>query len=457
VTRKYLLSLNHFYTSNQRLLFIILLAVIIRLALYIFVAPWNNHVLETKILVLDAGGYHDLALKLLNSKSFENFGTFRTPGYPLFLAIIYFIFGIKPWIVLLLQIIANVLSLILVFRLGLLIFNQKIALLIAFFFAIEPHQVFYSLTLLSDTLFVTFFLLSSIYLVSGISKTRIQNFLFSGFFLGISTLIKPISVLFPAMIILYFLVKWPFKKHIKYLLIYIVAFIITLSPWLIRNYANYGYLQLSSITGTNLLFYNVAATEAEKTGLPLDSIQEKFIDIAEKKGAFPENNPFVNSNIYSDIAYDYILSNWADFSIRHLKGIVNMFIGLSSQNIAQFLDIKSNKLNIEQFSAPSLLDRFIDFFKTKSLGEIVLGLTIAVFLLLCYTFFIAGSFNLIIMKDIFFLIFILLIICYFSVITGVVGMSRYKLPITPFYLIICAKGFFDVLPKISGFFVKFVN
>jgi hypothetical protein len=59
------------------------------MAFFISLPPWDKDVLNNSIMVLaDASEYNHLALSVLDNKSFENFGTLRTPGYPVFIVLI---------------------------------------------------------------------------------------------------------------------------------------------------------------------------------------------------------------------------------------------------------------------------------------------------------------------------------------------------------------------------------
>ncbi len=77
-----------------------LLALALRVALFLLARPWDDEVLRNTILVTDAGGYHTLALGILQSGSFATFGAFRTPVYLAFVSAVYSVVGIKPWDVL---------------------------------------------------------------------------------------------------------------------------------------------------------------------------------------------------------------------------------------------------------------------------------------------------------------------------------------------------------------------
>ena len=195
-----------------------------------------------------------------------------------------------------------------------------------------------------------------------------------------------ITIFFPIVMILILSIQYEKKLYpkVRTIVIYLLLFGFTISPWLVRNYTHYGYAQLSSITGTNLLFYNVAATEAEKTGIPRDQIAQNLKLLAEQKGASSQNNPYENSAIYTEIAVDYIKANLYPFALRNVKGIINMYLGISSKNIVTLLGYEGKQLKTDQYSASNPIDLIIEFFRTKSIAEIVIASFIAIYLILCY-------------------------------------------------------------------------
>ena len=125
------------FFNTKGFLLIIILALVIRMTFFVSLKPWSNEVVDSTVLVLDARGYHQLALDLLSNKSFKDFDDFRTPGYPVFVALIYGISSFGVWFVLLIQILLNLISVLLVYKTASMIFSRKIALISAFLFSIS--------------------------------------------------------------------------------------------------------------------------------------------------------------------------------------------------------------------------------------------------------------------------------------------------------------------------------
>ncbi|PQP35626.1 hypothetical protein C6A37_01635 [Desulfobacteraceae bacterium SEEP-SAG9] len=435
---------SDFYHNNKSLKIIICFAILLRLIFFLTVNPWNDHILKDKIIVNDALQYHNLALEILEDLSFSS--TIRTPGYPSFIAMIYLIFGVRPWVVLFIQLLLNIFSLIMVYLLSKMFFNNKISIIATFLYAIDPHVIFYSTTLLTDTLFVFLFLSSILSLIQGLSNQKALFLFLTGFFLGLATLVRPISQYFIFIVLLIVLfypdIKWSFR--LKAIPCFLFIFILTISPWMFRNYSQYGRLSLTSMQGSTLLFWYATYVEVSKTSKTKEQVRTEFKNIAEEKGINNIDNQFAKSDIYNKIAIDYLSENINTYVIYHIKGNLKMFANLNTKNICDFLRLKNTKLDYE-YSATSFSNLIANFLKVKTMHEIAVGILIIFFLLITYSSFIIGAISMISKKESLFLFLTLLIIFYFLSLTGIMGDARYKLPIEPFILIISANGISNIL------------
>jgi 4-amino-4-deoxy-L-arabinose transferase-like glycosyltransferase len=450
-------SIYQFFNSKG-LLLIILIAFVIRMGFFVSLQPWNKEVVDKTIITSnasDASGYHKLALSLMSKKSFEDFDAFRTPGYPVFVALIYSISSGSVCFVLFMQILLSLICVVLVYNIAATIFHRKIALISAFLFAIDMHQAYWAVTLYTDTLFVFLFLVSVYCLCKSIKENNFSTFCLSALFLGIATLVRPISFLFPFVAVIFILVFCNLKLKMKlvYSLLFSIIYITTISPWLLHNYLKYREVKLSSISGYNLLFYNAAYTEVHRTGKTIEQVWQDFNDLAIKQGIDTANiNSFKNSQIYSNIAKQYIKNNFILYCKMHFRGIVNMYANLETHHLASIFHLKS-KPTVDLYGGPGIFTQIIDFFQSKSKAEILIAFGVVFYLLINYLFSLYGIIILIGEKEKFVFLFILIIL-YFSVITGVVGLARYKIPFMPFINILCAVGLFHFYVKIVDKLVK---
>jgi 4-amino-4-deoxy-L-arabinose transferase-like glycosyltransferase len=438
------------YLKFHGLYFIILLALIVKLVYFISLQPWRENVVASTVLVKDAVGYHQLALSVGKNKSFENFGAFRTPGYPVFLALCYWLFSGKIWLVLLVQVCISVCSVLLVYRIAVLVFSRRIGLLSAFLCAVDQGHALYAVSLLTETIYVFFILVSVYFLCRHTIKNSTWTIGCSALFLGIATLIRPISVVLPVVVIIYILVTgWQrIKITLAYALVFGVVFICSISPWLLHNYSVYGAAQLSSISGSNLLFENIAFAETYKTGAKIEDVRKNFRESAIKHGIDTTGREaFKNSKIYSDLGQDYIKDNFFYYCKIHFIGIANMFAGLGAQPIFEIFHLGSQPRNIGLTAGPDTVARLRAFYGSVTIAEMIIMWGICCYLAINY-FFALYSFRKIFQNGERVIFLFLLIILYFSVLTGAVGNSRYRIPMMPFINILCAVGITQFLSNV---------
>jgi 4-amino-4-deoxy-L-arabinose transferase-like glycosyltransferase len=430
-------KIKKIYENNKSIVWIIFFGLITRVVVFLLMKPWTPAVIEQKILLFQSDGffYNQIALDFLRTFSFDSIGIFRTPGYPLFLVLIYSIFGVKPWVVIFFQFLLNIGSISLLYLLGKAIFNKKIAIIASLFYLIEPYSVFYSSSLMSDGLFTFIFLLSMLMLVYGFKNNKLKYFCISAFLLGVATLVRPITQYFPILVILFILFykKITLSVRIKNISIYIFIFLIVLAPWLYRNYSKTHVLTLSSLSGGNLLFFNAAVTESYKTGVAWDVVREKFSEDSKKRGTDLSDNLSISAQmknciIFEKMAKEYLSKNLKYYIVPHIFGCIKVFLHSANRDIPKGV----REFFKDNFNPPITTDNFI---KQKYLLVVV---SIYLYLFFCYALFFYGAVLMVKEKQIFYLIFILGILFYFVNICGVIGHSRYKLPLVPFYTIISA-------------------
>ena len=185
----------------------------------------------------------------------------RAPGYPFFLAAVYLVFGHSPYAAVLLQALLGALCCLLVFDIGAAFLERRTAALGAGLYALYPVGAVYCGLLLSETLFTFFFLCSlSLFLRSG-RGARPALLALAAFALGLATLTRPTTMLFPAAFVLALLPDW--KRTLRGAVITAVFFSAALAPWALRNYRSFGVF-MPVATGGSICLY---ATGEEAAGL----------------------------------------------------------------------------------------------------------------------------------------------------------------------------------------------
>ena len=160
------------------------------------------------LFILDAEEYHLYATNMLEGRRFEVFPDgrplhpLRPPMYPIFVAVIYFLFGTFRLPVYFFQILLTGIVSVLIYSLSMKIFNNKnSAFLSSILFSLHlptliNSAIYYPQALFSFTLMLC---ITSIYFA--FKKPTLFRFMTSGFILGVTALVKPV-VQFLAFIIM---------------------------------------------------------------------------------------------------------------------------------------------------------------------------------------------------------------------------------------------------------------
>jgi 4-amino-4-deoxy-L-arabinose transferase-like glycosyltransferase len=445
---------SEFIKANG-LVLVLCVAFAIRFAFYISLQPWNNEVVNKTILVTDSPSYHNLALSLISTKSFESFDGFRTPGYPIFLAIFYSIIPNSVWLALFVQILISVLSAYLVYKIASFYFSKNVSLLASFLFAIDYIQIISSVQIMTDTLFVFFFLEAILFLCKYFKFNKTTSLIYSSLLLGCATFVRPVSYLFPIVVVLLliFISHTNYKRKLYLSVLYCFVFVFTLSPWIIRNHYTFGDASLTSVSGYNLLFYNVASVESYKSKMPIDVVQKNLGELAIKSGCNPANSltTLANTKIYTKISIDYIKANFVLYCIRNINGIIYMYCASPAGAIIQNFHIESKYADYVMNNRYTSGFKYSDIFKLMSPIELLITFFGFVYLFANYLFSVYGlTISMRIKENFKFILFAVFIVLYFTALTGIVGASRYRMPFMPFINIFCATGianFYKIIKK----------
>lgn len=171
--------------------------------------------------------------------------TYYPPGNSFLLSLIYYFFGVNYMLARIMYCILGATTCIIIYFICKGITNEKVGIFAAIALAIYPMHFYYSSHFFTEIPW-SFFM--SIAVLSAISLQQKQKLIFSillGFFTGFSAYIRPISLMYlPILILLLFIYRFPYNKK-KILTLYFIPlfiFIISISPWIIRNYKVTGHI-----------------------------------------------------------------------------------------------------------------------------------------------------------------------------------------------------------------------
>lgn len=443
-----------FGTINNRKYFIVLVALFLRISIF-FIAglyqPSNND----KIFWSDSPGYQQLALDILQGRVYGcqnmDLSLLRTPGYPTFIAINYFLFGVHPWVVLIVQVIVDsFLGLILYNILFFLAKSNRIALIGGMLWAIEPFAIIYSLRLMSEGLFVFFLVLSFYYFLLYSKQNKRSQIILSSFYLGIATLFRPVSfyMLFFLSVVLFYK-----TRLFKDLLLFLIPFLLLVSPWVVRNKVVHGHLFYAISQSYNLLVLYAVPIIADKYSITEQEAQtSEESKIAEKYGALYNSDKYLFYKQYTTRAITIIKENPVLFAKQYLRGIIDMFFSLDRESF-QRLFVREDLI---KFDAVYTFYKYgplktIQLIKNNySPFTILYVFCVGIYIIIVYLFTVLGFIDLCRKHHWRYLVNLGLFGLYLTLINGTAGIGRFKLPIIPFYLIFAAFGIEWLLKRLPS-------
>lgn len=253
---------------------------------------------------LDAVEYDQLGWSVAQGRGYLDVhgdpNSTRFPGYPFFLALIYYIFGHHHRAALLVQALLGSLIPLLVYFTARQLFEEKTSRITGIVAACYPVFIYYVGWLMTENLFLLFISLLIYLTVSLDRRIDWQKLAFMGFVIGLLSLTRGAGLPFIGIIPLYVFLQ--FKGRIEQRIIRgaVIAGIavLTLVPWTLRNSLIYGRVMLPSSEGGGILwlsFNNVNFADLYVTNPAFDYVKQVGREKAKSEEFYhilSENNVF---------------------------------------------------------------------------------------------------------------------------------------------------------------------
>lgn len=377
---------------------------------------------------------------------------FRTPGYPLFLALIYLIFHSFVPAIFFGAIISAFIAPF-VYLIAKEVFEEKTAFVAGILTAIEPMGLFLGVSILTEGVFTSVLFLF-VYCFIRYLKSGKKIYLYgAGALLALATLIRPIMFYFwPLAIpfILYREANLNWRLRLKKAFIFIAIFFIILSPWLIRNKIAVGSWQISGLQGFIFYIdhYGAVLRYLGEAG-PLSDVQNKALALVGPDKVFTSEG----SDILFKSALSSIKQHKLAYANIYAKSLISFFIANGYKSL--FIDIlgvpaKAPYIPFELFLRFDFKSIFKTFANMNFAGFLIYWgskmVWVAIFILflasLIYLLFIQ-NYKAIITE----VIYIAVVIFYFALITGptAIGGGRTKAPINGLIFMFAVFGVYKLV------------
>jgi hypothetical protein len=423
---------------------IIVFSLLIRLSFFVFLHPWTwtEEDFLKNFSFPDERSYYRMGKRLSHDLGsiWEKFDHARVPGYPLFMAALYRVFGVKIWPVFIAQMMANAGILALVYLIGRQIFKSRwVPLIASFIYSLDFISIFFTCKIRTELLF-TFMFCLTVYATVMAQKRgwKTKYFVLMGLLLGLSTLVRPITTYFPIVIITSLFFDRGFRSKgnadkAKCILVYALVFLVTISPWQYRNMRAYDYYSLSTTQG-----YNMCRVYATHLKLYLEGRRRRDVyterdELCDKQvNKLNPSNPFEKYSLMNEVGVQYILQHPRQYLILHLEGVYNLFT--NQRNSVGRMRVYRELFQERGLDFGKVSTGLGDFFTKKLFIEnmlIIIGYVTVVLRRRISAFHVA---------------FITLTIAYYANVVGVLGIHgisgfpRFRLPMTPLLNMLGACG-----------------
>lgn len=216
---------------------IMLLAFLVR---GLFLVAWR----PGEVLTNDAAGYDVLAMMLLERGEFgvrpgQPLANLQ-PGYPLFLAGVYALFGHHLWAARGAQALVGALTALLAFLLGRRLFGERAGILAAGGVALSPELVAASSLLLTEVWFAFLLSVAVWAFLAGESSGSPARSVAAGLAVGVASLTRGAALVLLPVMAGSILLRRPRPRAFVLAGLFVVASLLPLAPWIARNYIRFG-------------------------------------------------------------------------------------------------------------------------------------------------------------------------------------------------------------------------
>lgn len=206
--------------------------------------------------IMDMDYFHRLATEGIADTGFPDGPFFKAPLYPLFLKLVYAVFGAGPWPVRIIQALIGSGSALLTFLLAGRLFSRRVAVIAGLLVAFCGTLILFDGQILVSSLTIFLNLLSLYCLTIALQTRRREFYLAGGLLLGLSAIARP-TVLAFAMLMLIYLV-WVARRSTstspwRTPFLFLLGLILAIAPVTIHNVVKSGeFTLIGTYSGSNL-------------------------------------------------------------------------------------------------------------------------------------------------------------------------------------------------------------
>jgi 4-amino-4-deoxy-L-arabinose transferase-like glycosyltransferase len=211
---------------------------------------------------------------------------FYGPIYPFYLAALYTVFGQSQRVVLASHIVLAMATIILIYLLGKRVYGKMEGAIAALAFATLPQIIYYNFLLITETLYI-FLTVAFLFLIATLfQKERPSVWVMAaiGVLFGIIYLCRQVILVFPIIFLPALWLRYGKNGYALLLrptLIFVVAALLVVAPWVVRNYVTFGEPLMGTTTGPATLWWGTLEDKGTSLIVLLENYRNKHTDKSE--------------------------------------------------------------------------------------------------------------------------------------------------------------------------------
>lgn len=318
-------------------LVIFIIAFALRLGLFIFVTGrvQGNF---SKTYYTDSTGYilgavnlmkHGIFCAVDTSDLYRDF--FRTPGYPLFIALVYLTSNFSEKWFLITQLIISSLTCVVLFNIALKFISKPLAVIISLFLVFDIGSIINANLIMTETFFTFLTMLMLLFFVKYLKEDKKLYAALAGLLCGIATLTRPILYYFPIVVIIFIIIYYrkELKKGLAGSALFALCCLLIVGPWLARN-LDIGYKGIAAVQEFNIYMYKagwieerVKTSDVNNITIDFNGRTERVINEVKKEGLV--NNPLNRVKMYKKLGTEVLMEHPEYLLEYQIKYTLNIF------------------------------------------------------------------------------------------------------------------------------------
>ncbi len=403
---------------------------------------------------VDSYGYDAIAIYFAKTGILTDPNNIASPpiqpvGYHFFLGLLYLLFGHSLAVVLFVQIILMVFSLILLISITQKLFGNKVAFVGGLLASLNLGFLIYPQLILAEVVLVLLLLLFMNYYISFLETSSLRALIFSGLFLGISMLVKPVALLSmaPLLILTYIAHDISVIDRMRNIFVLLICFLLPILSYMERNYVHYGAFAFAPMAQLNMYQCFLSKVIGH-----VESIDQQ--EVIETQLRFNADQAFDHAGwTRAQEHFYYYLSSYPHlFCYIWMKNVIKTWLGLYSTQLKLMIQPPDHLPTHSFFNQKgSLLTRLYTYIvgATDRIDIMILAWA-ELFYALMRLIFAAMGLSILMQKKRVVGCFFLSMMITFSIVTGIDGCCRYRIAFEPILLLLAAIG----LVYVYVYFIK---